>query len=204
MNHGLRHIITSLLVLPAIACLGQLVSVQIPNEINFTATRNGKNIGSLKTSVSHSGNEYFLLTESNLVIDIVISFSAKAITTNKYTGLVLMEASLKRTVNGRKKLENHVRFENGRYHVTSTGETTPVTRAIRHTVTYLYFNEPAGIKEVFSEVYLSFLTVTKLNDSTYRTLLPDGGSMTYHYQFGKLTQVVAKTTYGTVIFTVVP
>jgi hypothetical protein len=106
-------------------------------------------------------------------------------------------------LNGRRKLDNEIQFINGRYHVSSNEDFAPISKAIRHSVTFLYFNEPAGISEVFSEVYLSYLVVKKMGESTYTTLLPDGGSMTYSYHMGKLTNVLAKTSYGLVNFRLV-
>ena len=182
---------------------GQYVSVKTTKESVFTAIRNGKNIGWLKASILQNGNETYLTTESKLVVDVLISFTAIAKSLNKYTGTVLTEASVHRTLNGKIKLDNEIRLVNGRYRVSGSDKTGQVNRAIRHSVTFLYFNEPTGISEVFSEVYLCFLVVTKTGESTYTTLLPDGGSMTYTYHMGQPTNIIAKTSYGTIQFKLV-
>jgi hypothetical protein len=203
MNYIFYHLTVAVMVLSGLVSNGQLISVKTSNETVYTATRNGKNIGWLKTTQLQSGNETWLTTESQLVIDILISFTAKAKTYNKYTGIVLTEASVHRTLNGRKKLDNEIRFIDGRYHVAGNDDAAPINKAIRYSVTYLYFNEPIKITEVFSEVYLLYLALKKLGHSTYTTLLPDGGSMTYTYNMGKLNNVVAKTSYGEVTFKLV-
>jgi hypothetical protein len=191
------------MILGTLITKGQLVSVKTPSETIYAATRNGKNIGWLKTTQFQSGNETWLTTESQLVVDILISFTAKAKTFNRYMGTVLTEASVYRTLNGRKKLDNDIRFVDGRYHVSGNDDAPPITKAIRRTVTFLYFNEPLNFTEVFSEVYLIYLVVKKVGESTYTTLLPDGGSMTYSYQMGKLVNIDAKTSYGAVSFRLV-
>jgi hypothetical protein len=191
------------MVIATLASKGQLVSVKTSNETVYAATRNGKSIGWLKTTLLQSGNETLLTTESHLVVDILISFTAKAKTFNKYIGTVLTEASVHRTLNGRRKLDNDIRFINGRYQFSGIDVAAPINKAIRYSVTFLYFNEPLNITEVFSEVYLTYLAVKKVRESTYTTLLPDGGSMTYSYHMGKLTNIDARTSYGAVNFRLV-
>jgi hypothetical protein len=67
-------------------------------------------------------------------------------------------------------------------------------------VTSLYFTEPKGVDEVFSEVYLQYLKVEAIAPGTYETKLPKGGKMTYTYSGGKLTRIKSQTQYGQVIF----
>lgn len=203
MNNYIACLFLEAILIPGISSNGQLVSVSTSSENVFTATRNGKNIGWLKASHYQSGNDTWITTESNLLIDILITFSAKAKCINKYVGTVLTEAEVHRTLNGRSKLDNIIRMVNGSYHFSGT-EATPVTKVIRNSVTFLYFNEPVNVREVFSEVYFTYLPVIKVSESTYLTRLPDGGTMTYTYRLGRLMTVVAKTTYGTVTFSLVP
>ena len=74
----IRQLIICMMVTATLTSKGQLVSVKTSGESIYTATRNGKNIGWLKTNQFQSGNETWFTTESQLVVDVLISFTAKA------------------------------------------------------------------------------------------------------------------------------
>ena len=130
----------------------------------------------------------------------VFSFEAKAFTVNKFKGNTLIQAGVYRTLNGREKLDNELQFTDGRYKISKGNATKPITKAIRTTVSSIYFQEPVGITEIFSEVYLQFMALKNIAPSVYVSDLPDGGTMTYTYKMGKLTNITASTSYGTVLF----
>jgi hypothetical protein len=186
------HVVTSV--------SAQFAPTNFPIHQTYTATRNGKEIGWLKISSFNNNSDHFLTTESNLVVQMLFSFEAKAIVMNKFTGNVLTQAGVHRTINGKVKLDNAVQLTGGKYNIIKGDADQPISKPIVTTVTSLYFKEPVGITEVFSEVYLCFLQIKKTAPSVYETSLPDGGLMTYSYTHGNLTHITAKTTYGTVHF----
>ena len=178
----------------------QLTNMAYVSQNIYSANRNGKEIGWMKTISSQVGNELFLTTESNLVIQMLFSFEAKAITANKFIGNTLYQAGVHRTLNGKIKLENALQFINGQYKIIKGKSEQSFSKPIINTVTSIYFKEPVNITQLFSEVYLCYVELKKTAPSVYTSLLPDGGSMTYSYTVGKLTHITAKTAYGTVQF----
>ena len=195
----LETIAIIMLIHLAMVLRGQFINMNYVLQNNYAATRNGKTIGWLRTTSSQDGNERSLTTESNLTIRMLISFEAKAITVNKFKGNTLIQAGVYRTLNGREKLDNELQLTDGKYKIIK-GDAEPLTRPIVNTVVSIYFKEPVGITEVFSEVYLCFIQLKKIAPSIYQSLLPDGGIMTYSYTLGKLTHITAKTSYGTLQF----
>ena len=170
----------------------------------YTATRNGKEIGWLRCECIQRPGEISITTESSLFIQVIFPFEAKAITANKFNGAALSEAMVYRTLNNKVKLDNQVQFVNGQYKVIKGECKNSVTKQITSTSTSVYFKEPVGETELFSEVYLCLLKLEKIAASVYQVNLPDGGVMTYHYALGKLVRVIAKTSYATVYFDLEP
>jgi hypothetical protein len=182
----------------------QLANMNDVVQNKYTVIRNGKEIGWLKTTSSQSGSERFLVTESSFTIQMLLSFEAKAITANKFAGDILLQAGVHRTLNGKVKLDNALLLNDGHYKIINGKPEEAPGRPIINTVTSIYFKEPVGITEIYSEVYLRYVPLSKTRPSVYTSSLPDGGSMTYSYTLGRLTLITAKTAYGTVLFKLDP
>lgn len=209
LNYMYKELITKAIAMlllngfaTAVHC--QLISAGNSLQQNYTATRNGKTIGWLRIISSQNGDEKSLSIESKLTIWMMLSFEAKALTVNKFKGGILIKAGVYRTLNGRQKLDNELQLIDGRYKIIKGDAEQPVNKAIHNTVASLYFNEPVGISEVFSEVYLCFIPLKKVATSVYASQLPDGGNITYYYKLGKLISITASTSYGTVFFQLNP
>ena len=182
----------------------QLISTNSMQQQNYTATRDGKTVGWLRIISYQNGDEKSLSIESQLTIWMLLSFEAKALTVNKFKGSTLIKAAVCRTLNGKQKLNNEVQLIEGKYKIIRGDAELSVTSTIHHTVASLYFAEPVGVSEVFSEVYLCFVPLKKVANAAYASQLPDGGSMTYYYRLGKLTSITASTSYGIVFFQLNP
>ena len=175
----------------------QLVSMNELVQLVYNIVRNNKIVGSVNVSSQLKENQLIIRTETFFIIRMVANFEAKAVTTNTFNGNTLMHATVLRTLNGNVKTDNEIQFKAGRYQVGKGKSKQPINHAIMHTVCGLFLNEPVNISEVFSEVYLQYVQIRKVAPGVYETLLPDGGLMTYMYQSGVLTKVVAKTNYAT-------
>ena len=202
---ALRPIKKSLLILAIVIGIGNKISAQFTGnnqswQLDYTAYKNGKEVGWSRINISKSGNQVYLVADSRLDIQFLISVEAKAHVTNRYYDNILTTLSAFRTVNGKVKLDNKLENSNGSYVVLKGEDFQQDLKPITNTVLSLYLNEPLFIKEVFSEVYLKYIPVNKIAKSVYETPLPDGGTMTYYYSNGRVSRVVAKTFYGTVQF----
>lgn len=63
----------------------------------------------------------------------------------------------------------------------------------------LFFKEPKGIKNVFSNMYAKMLTLKELGQGKYLLVTPDNKNSYYTYQNGKLITVETDTPLGKVI-----
>ena len=169
-------------------------------QLNYTAYKNGKEIGWSKISVSRSGNQVYIVADSKLDIQVLFTIEAKAHVTNRFLETTITTLSAFRTVNGKVKLDNNLENSNGTYVALKGDLNQQLYKPISNTVLSLYLNEPRSVKEVFSEVYMVYIPVNQISPSVYQTPLPDGGTMTYYYSNSRLFRVIAKTFYGTVQF----
>lgn len=63
----------------------------------------------------------------------------------------------------------------------------------------LFFKEPVGLKQVFSNMYADFMTLKDLGAGRYLVVTPDKKNTYYNYQNGQLITVESDTPLGKVI-----
>jgi hypothetical protein len=63
------------------------------------------------------------------------------------------------------------------------------TSDIPFTISCLYFDEPKGLSQIYSERHQKFLALENPRPGVYKLSLPKGNANHYHYQEGKLTKV---------------
>ena len=71
---------------------------------------------------------------------------------------------------------------------------------IVHTSSRLYFEEPIGLRQIFSESNGTMLALESQGNGVYHLHLPDGYVSIYRYKNGVLQSVEAASKFGTVIF----
>src|SRR5690349_14142986 len=120
----------------------QLVSMNNPVQHEYNILRNNKIIGSLAISTIVKDNQLFVRSETFFVIQMVVNFEAKAIVTNTFTANILTHASVRRTLNGKVKIDNEIQFISGRYQAVKGKINQPINHAILHTVSVLFLKEP--------------------------------------------------------------
>ncbi|WP_254560156.1 DUF6134 family protein [Dyadobacter diqingensis] len=64
-----------------------------------------------------------------------------------------------------------------------------LNQAINHTITNLYYEEPANVSAVYSERYGQMCSVKKLDENRYGISLPNGKQSIYAYERGQCTEV---------------
>jgi len=71
---------------------------------------------------------------------------------------------------------------------------------IGYSTARLYFEEPIGISEVYSEAFLEFALLEDEGNHTYKLTLPGNKINHYHYQDGKLMQIEVNRTWFDLVF----
>ncbi|MFM8913694.1 MAG: DUF6134 family protein [Flammeovirgaceae bacterium] len=88
------------------------------------------------------------------------------------------------------------------YDCERNGKSTQLrAREITFCVFDLYFNEPKGLKSIFSNMYAQTLELVEVGEGKYEVITPDNKNTYYTYKSGRLISVEADTPLGKVIST---
>lgn len=115
-------------------------------------------------------------------------------------GKLLVSKTIQR-INGQEQVNTSTTLDENRYRVvTKSGNSTYNSSAIHFNLCRMYFEEPAGIKEVWSDTFGKMLPLKPAGKNRYELVLPDGKSNFYTYHKGICTLVETETPMGKVTF----
>lgn len=92
--------------------------------------------------------------------------------------------------------ETRLRHDNEICTVETLDRTYTLTQCPSHCVSWLFFNEPVGVSELFSEDWGELVPIKAKGGGKYEVKLPDGKSNYYHYQNGKMVLLESSTPVG--------
>ncbi|MDB5273795.1 MAG: hypothetical protein JWO58_2162 [Chitinophagaceae bacterium] len=172
--------------------------------INFDVIFGGNTIGTLTATREIKGTQVIKNLRSNTDAKVLmLSVHVESEVHLKTESEVLTAATSYRHANrGAEDIETSVNKESGtQYKVIKNGTTKIITNSgIKFCVTDLYFKEPVGITTAFSNTYGEFLSVKPKGKGIYTLVLPDGKTTVFNYVNGKLTQMEANISVGTILF----
>jgi len=168
---------------------------------NYSVIWRGKEVGLLKATSQTQPQGQVYSTDSEMNIQMLLSFHIKSNITNVFANSQLKDAQVHRFVNKKKKLTSTTHFNENHYELKKDKDDIVKMKSnIPATVTWLYFNEPVEKTEIYSETFLTFLKFKQIAASVYETTLPDGDVMTYTYRSGVLQRVEIESGYGEFVF----
>lgn len=103
---------------------------------------------------------------------------------------IMIRSSIYRKVNSNVKINQHTQFKGDHYVVSKgTSDQAVMLNGVSYNQTSLYFTEPSGIKQLYSDIYLTMLDIKKVANGVYKLLLPDGNVNYYYYSDGVCSKV---------------
>jgi hypothetical protein len=118
---------------------------------------------------------------------LTIKVSAKELST--YEGGTLVFSSQLRKTNNRTTVQKETRLVGRNYEVWEDGQKAVLSiPGIQVNLLSLYFQEPVGIRSVYSDNYASMMKLSRTPDGGYKVDLPDG-SNTFYYAAGTCTKI---------------
>ncbi len=121
--------------------------------------------------------------------------SGKFVNESSFAKGKLIEATSIHSVNGNLKENTITRLLTSNHYqvlLTNSGqkpETRNISNTIHGTLTGLFYAEPHGKKEVYSERFGVFCPIRAIDTKTYEVKMPDGKKNIYTYEKGACTQV---------------
>jgi hypothetical protein len=190
----LRIIFTGILVI--LLALIPVLSRSQNLQLNYKITQGGDDIGWLRLEKNIFGNTSKLLLISEIKTRIFFRITVCTKETSTFENGKLTYSSQFRKTNGSTKLNNQTRLVAQKYEVEKNGEkeNLPIS-FISTNLLSLYFQEPAGISQVYCDNQESFARIIKTDDGGYKVKFPDGNSNCYYYKGGVCTKVMISHTF---------
>lgn len=164
----------------------------------YKIARDGKQIGWMKLQKTDSANRMMLSLNSEVKTRFIIALDIDVTDMATFEeGRLIHSATIRRT-NNRTKLDKQTRRRGTKYEVSQEGKTQvhsfPVIRA---NLLSLYFFEPAGLQEIYSDMHERFIPVKRVKDGSYEVKFPDGNSNLFYYANGLCTRIQIKHSFYT-------
>jgi hypothetical protein len=153
--------------------------------LKYALIVNNKNIGHVLASQTKEANYITYKIQSRAKVDIFISFMNDFLMNTTFKDGVMQESFTERRVNEAVTDYCKIRYEDNIYHIDYKKQKKYLKDyKLQFTVACLYFNEPKGLKTVFSESYGSFLPIKEVGPQKYELTLPTGQKNFYMYKDG--------------------
>jgi hypothetical protein len=166
----------------------------------YDVIRNGDVIGNLQASKANNGSEVEFVTESNVSVRLLMSFSMYSKVTGAFRNGVLVNGSALRKVNGHNKLKTEILWQNDHYVLKEDDGQTLIHEKITYTTACLFNQEPVGLNRIFSENFGKFITLKEVRPHYYELHLPDGNKNYYSYANGICTGAEVNTNFTKAFF----
>lgn len=155
-------------------------------KISFSIIKKEARIGFIdieKTSFNYN-TTYVVNSEVNAKV--IINFNAIGREKSVYKADTLIYSSLYRKLNDKVKLNQCLYLNDGKYllKINDKQEVLHFDVINRNLVT-LFFFEPKGIFQVYSDKYNEMVKITPISKGKYKVVLPDNSTNIYHYEKGK-------------------
>lgn len=154
-------------------------------KLNYTITKNGSTIGTMKVTELKFGTTTSLCMQSNAKTSFLLTFIAKGTEKSVFENGVLIYSHVYHTLNGTEKLNKKINLVDNRYVISSKGvEEKLDSVVIKYNLICLYTQEPDSITHLYSDRFQKFLAIKTIKPHHYRIVFPDGNYNDYHYQDG--------------------
>jgi len=159
-------------------------------KISFTIINRDSSIGFIdieKTSFNHT-TTYIINSEVNAKV--IFNFNAIGREKTIYKEDTLIYSSVYRKLNNKVKLNQSLSFKDGKYIFDNSEKRETLNfNIINRNLVTLFFYEPIGIQEVYSDKYKQMVKITSIGNGMYKLILPNRDINIYSYKNGKCTLI---------------
>jgi hypothetical protein len=151
---------------------------------NYTVTRKGGEIGWVSLEKKTDSNGTLISFASEVRTSFIITFSSSAKEISEFRDGKLQHSYFYRTTNGNIKADRHTRFTGNNYEVDNPSSNRKLNiPPVTYNTLCMYFQEPVGIKQVYSDNCQCLLDITKEADGSY-SITTDGATNQFYYLYG--------------------
>jgi hypothetical protein len=115
-----------------------------------------------------------------------------------YKDGMLVSSYCKNEINDEVDNYASINWDGSKYNITNEKRKFTHPTAVNFSVISLYFSEPKGLKQLFTERIGEVYPLTDLGSGRYEYKIPNGDKNVYIYKNGELVETERKTIIGTV------
>jgi hypothetical protein len=201
-------------VWPLFSCIFFLIvasnrfRINQPHEATFSYLKydveiQDKNVGwmtcrKIPSAVDPSITNYVI--DSKVIINIVTTYNIQFNSSSSYKNIDLLKANYATKVNGDTQSFSTVNWDGSKYiGWDGTNNKIITSEKITQSIGNIYYKEPVGLTQLFSEKYMEICPITHAGDY-YTVTFPDGKTTTYKYQNGICNWAESKQKLYKIVF----
>lgn len=159
-------------------------------KISFSIIKKNSRIGYIDIEKASLDKTTTYTLDSEVKVKVIFSFKAIGREKSIYKDDTLIFSSVYRKLNNKVKLNQSLSFINGKYLFKEKNKKEEINiDVINSNLVTLFFFEPVGIQEIYSDKYKKMVKIIPIGSSRYKVVLPNNGTSIYHYQNGKCTMI---------------
>ena len=188
---AIKSIIVRLLLLIAMLLVTNTYannSKKISESIAYNVVKNDKVIGTITIVKTQYNNGVTYKLESKITAKYVLEFNIVGKEKSIFRNGELVYSHVYRKVNKKIKTDHEIMYVNDIY---KSGEEDLDIKAIQGNLIKLYFVEPIGVQEVFSDNMKKMVDITALGGGKYKIEFSKNKFNILHYQNGRCVKIEA-------------
>ena len=166
----------------------------------YDVIKGKKVIGNLIASKVVKDNITEYAMESNVNVDMILSFKIYSKVTGVFRDGILIDGKILRKVNDSEKANAHIFWASDKYYIQEDNKTEEFKQKINYSTACLMHWEPAGFTQVYSENYKKMIPIKLVKPHQYMLSLPDGNKNYYTYKDGICVEAEVNTSLSTAYF----
>ncbi|PIB36540.1 hypothetical protein BFP72_14595 [Reichenbachiella sp. 5M10] len=165
--------------------------------LNYEIVKGGNVIGNMTAKRIVKGDSMFYSISSVTHFRVVVKLRVDYNLTETYVNGVLYSGHALSTLNGATQKESKVERRKGYYHIERDSDFLHFeSTGVKYSIPEIYFSEPVGKGEVFSQIFGTNLIIENRGNHVYHLESEDGDN-TYTYKKGVCVEVKVNRTYAT-------
>lgn len=155
-------------------------------KISFSIIKKNKIIGYVDIEKQSLNETTTFIINSEVNAKVIFNFNAIGNEKTIYKQDTLVYSSVYRKLNNKVKLNQSLSLIDGQYILINKNEYEVLNfNVIYRNLVTLFFNEPKGIKEVYSDKYKEMVKITPICNGKYKVVFPNNSTSIYQYDKGK-------------------
>lgn len=169
--------------------------------LRYKVLRKGAEVGWIMLQKNTTGGLTRYELNSEISTRLLFRFTATAYEETEFKDGKMTYSYLYRKMNGNIKANKKTILKDSKYQVIRgrNQENLDVSN-VTYNLHCLYFTEPTGIRQVYSDNFESFINIESKGNGIYKIKLPDGVINYFHYTNGKCSKVEIEHAFYSVQF----